>query len=84
MIAYSVHTTHKKLGLLTWRIILNVDIVAIAGIGAHWARDEMCRDRQGRQRDNRSGELRPTGWQKKKDQGSRVRQERQKDKRIEE
>ncbi|GFT15350.1 hypothetical protein TNCV_3264031 [Trichonephila clavipes] len=35
-------------------------------IGAHGARDEMCRDRQGRQRDNRSRELRPTGQQKKK------------------
>ncbi|GFX52105.1 hypothetical protein TNCV_4654341 [Trichonephila clavipes] len=29
-------------------------------IGAHGARDGMCRDRRGRQRDNRSKELRPT------------------------
>ncbi|GFT10096.1 hypothetical protein TNCV_1115371 [Trichonephila clavipes] len=35
-------------------------------IGAHGARDKMCRYRQGRQRDNRSKELRPTGQQKKK------------------
>ncbi|GFU27900.1 hypothetical protein TNCV_449991 [Trichonephila clavipes] len=49
-------------------------------IDAHGARDEMCRYRQGRHRDNRSKELRPTGRQKKKDQESRSRQERQKDK----
>ncbi|GFV58388.1 hypothetical protein TNCV_1657501 [Trichonephila clavipes] len=49
-------------------------------IGAHGARDEMCRYRRGRQRDNKSKELKPTGWQKKKDQESRVRQEWQKDK----
>ncbi|GFT34637.1 hypothetical protein TNCV_1535811 [Trichonephila clavipes] len=52
-------------------------------IGAHWARDEMCRDRKGRQRDHRSRELKPTGWQKKKNQENRVRQEGQKDKRSE-
>ncbi|GFS55069.1 hypothetical protein TNCV_2441481 [Trichonephila clavipes] len=53
-------------------------------IGAHGARDEMCRYRKGRQRDNISKELRLTGWQKKKDQESRVQQERQKDKTSEE
>ncbi|GFT51309.1 hypothetical protein TNCV_4954591 [Trichonephila clavipes] len=35
-------------------------------IGAHGARDGMCRDRRGRQRDNTSKELRPTGRQNKK------------------
>ncbi|GFS95130.1 hypothetical protein TNCV_2704831 [Trichonephila clavipes] len=50
-------------------------------IGAHGARDGMCRDRRSRQRDNGSKELRPTRRQKKKkDQESRVQQERQKDK----
>ncbi|GFU10799.1 hypothetical protein TNCV_2387991 [Trichonephila clavipes] len=35
-------------------------------IGAHGARDEICRERRGRQRDNRSKELRPTERQKEK------------------
>ncbi|GFV36040.1 hypothetical protein TNCV_2867981 [Trichonephila clavipes] len=35
-------------------------------IGAHGAKDKMCRDRRGWQRDNRSKELRPTRRQKKK------------------
>ncbi|GFW60314.1 hypothetical protein TNCV_1843941 [Trichonephila clavipes] len=35
-------------------------------IGAHRARDGMCRDRRGRQRDHRSKELRPTRRQEKK------------------
>ncbi|GFS53912.1 hypothetical protein TNCV_3761441 [Trichonephila clavipes] len=52
-------------------------------IDDHGARDEMCRYRQGRQRDNRSKELRPTGWQKKKTKraesdrsGKRTKQQR--------
>ncbi|GFT36857.1 hypothetical protein TNCV_174621 [Trichonephila clavipes] len=35
-------------------------------IGAHGARDGMCREQRVRQRDNRSKELRPTMRQKKK------------------
>ncbi|GFX87265.1 hypothetical protein TNCV_3819951 [Trichonephila clavipes] len=55
----------------------------VTGIGTQLARDDICPDQQGRQRDSRSKELRPTGRQKKKDQRSRVRQGRQKGKRSE-
>ncbi|GFX98843.1 hypothetical protein TNCV_1504191 [Trichonephila clavipes] len=47
-------------------------------IGAHGARDGMCRDRRGRHRDNRSKKT-DKAAKEKKDQESRVRQGRQKD-----